>query len=394
MTGSAPPASGPLRIESFGLGDPRVREFARMPWRLYRGDPCWTPPLDAELLGSRVLRLDGLLTSAHPYHRHAEVTHFLARRGGSVVGRVSAAVNRRFNEHYSSSIGFFGFFEVVDDEQAAVALLDSAREWLAARGMTVMRGPGQYSNATHERQGILIDGFEHPPTVELTHNPAYYPRLLESWGLAKVKDYHAYLVDLSHPLEPRVRRLAAEVRQRGRFLTRPVDMRDLRRDVRTLVGVYNDAWSANWGFLPVTEGEADALADSLEPVVDADLVRFAFDGDEPIAVLGAIPDPYWALRPRWRWYGESDAVRLARLMTTRRRIPRLRLMMFGIRPGHRRTGVDALLFEETYDRAVAHGYTTCEASMLLEDNDLILRAASALGGERYKTWRIYEAPIA
>jgi hypothetical protein len=155
--------SGGVTIEEFGLGDPRIREFAMLPWRLYRGDPCWTPPLMMDLLGNRLLKTKGLLTAEHPYHEHAEVTHFLARRDGRVVGRVSAAINRRFNEYYGSKLGSFGFFEVEDDFEAASALLDAAKTWIAARGMTAMRGPGEYSNATHERQGVLVDGFESRP---------------------------------------------------------------------------------------------------------------------------------------------------------------------------------------------------------------------------------------
>ena len=124
----------------------------------------------------------GLLTQDHPYHRSAEVVHFLAWKDGIPVGRVSAAINRRFNDHYNARFGFFGFFEVVRDYEVAKALLDRARTWVESRGMTVLRGPGEYSNATHERQGILIDGFEYPPTVELTHNPPYYGEFIgEVW---------------------------------------------------------------------------------------------------------------------------------------------------------------------------------------------------------------------
>ena len=150
----------PVTIEQFGLGDTRIREFAMLPWRLYHGDPHLTPPLTMDLLGNPILLAKGLLTAEHPYHRSAEVTHFLARRDGRAVGRVAASVNRRFNDYYGSKIGFFGFFEVEEDPEATSALLDAARAWLTERGMTAMRGPGEYSNATHERQGVLVEGFE------------------------------------------------------------------------------------------------------------------------------------------------------------------------------------------------------------------------------------------
>ncbi len=259
--------------------------------------------------------------------------------------------------------------------------------------MTTLRGPGEYSNATYERQGVLVDGFQYPPTMELTHNPPYYGQFLERYGFRKAKDYHAYTVDGQFPTSPRLKRLAAQVRGRREIQTRPLIFEELPAEVRLIVKIYNDAWSHNWGFLPITDEEADSLADSLRLVVDPGLIRFAFIRDEPAAVLGAFPDPYYALKPRWRWYGDSDLVRVGRLLRMRRRIPRLRLMFFGIRPGFRHLGIDALLFDEFRDYAINRGYQTCEASMLLEDNHLILSPSEFMGAKRYKTWRIYDLPL-
>ena len=381
---------GILTIEEFGLGDSRIREFAMLPWRLFRGDPFWTPPLTADLLGSKLLGTTGLLTSEHPYHRHAEVTHFIVRRGGRAVGRISAAINHQFNEYHRVRLGFFGFFNVARDYEAASMLLDSAKEWIAARGMLAMRGPGEYSNATHERQGVLIDGFDTPPTIECTHNPPFYGEFLEQWGLRKVKDYYAYLFDLNDVPAKRVAAIAGVVRRRGHIETRVARLEDLRNEILRVMQIYNQAWADNWGYLPITEGEAISIADTLKPIIDPGLIRFANIDDELVAVLGAFPDPNWALRPRWGFLGDSDLVRVARLMAVRRHIPRVRLMFFGIVPKHRRAGVDALLFDEAYRYALTRGYRSVEASLLLEDNDLILRASETFGGKRYKTWRIYQ----
>lgn len=386
--------AGPLTVEQFALGDRRIREFALLPWRLYRGDCCWTPPLNMDLLGNRLLGAKGLLTAEHPYHRSAEVTHFLARRDGRAVGRISASINHRFNEHHGSRIGSFGFFEVEEDYEAAEALLDAARAWIVSRGMTAMRGPGEYSNATHERQGLLVEGFEYPPTVELTHNPPYYGEFLERYGLAKVKDYVAYTIGFDDVPHERIERLAAAVRKRERIVTRCADMSRFKEELRLVIRLYNEAWAANWGFLPQTEDEADALAESLKPIIDPNLVRFAYIDDEPVAVFGGIPDPNWALRPRWKWYGDSDPVRLARLLAVRHHIPRVRVMFFGIRPAYRRIGVDAVLFQEVYEYAGQHGYREGEPSLLLEDNFMVIRPSVAMGGRHYKTWRIYEMPVA
>lgn len=384
---------GPLTIEQFPLGDPRIREFARLPWRLYRGDPNWTPPLMADLLGSRLLGAKGLLTEEHPYHRRGRVTHFLARRDGRAVGRVSAAVNERFNEYHDVRLGSFGFFEVEQDYEAATALLDAAFGWCREQGMDAMRGPGEYSNATHERQGVLIDGFDTPPTVECTHNPPHYAEFLERWGLAKVKDYHAYRFTIDTVPADRLARVAERVRARSAVTTRPARIEDWDAEIRRVIEVYNSAWAANWGFLPFTVDEAAAIGETLRPIVDPGLVRFAMLGGEIVAMLGAFPDPNWALRPRWGLLGDSDLVRVARLLAVRRRIPRVRLMFFGIVPGHRLAGVDALLFENAYRYALPRGYREVEASLLLEENAMVIRACEFAGGVRYKTWRIYERPL-
>jgi GNAT superfamily N-acetyltransferase len=382
-----------LRIEEVPLGSRRLNEFVDVPWRLYKGDPFWTPPLRADYLGSKVLGITGLLTREHEYHQTAEVTHFIAYRKRTPVGRISAAINHRFNEYHNTAVGFFGHFELENDYEVAEELLESAREWISARGMAVMRGPGEYSCATHERQGILIDGFDTPPPVELTHNPPYYAELLERYGMRKAKDYHAFIVDVQKPLNPRLAEMAERVKARRNITTRAFSMAALRSEVRLVVQLYNEAWADNWGFLPLTEADADSLEDTLKPILDEGLVRFAYIDGEPAAVLGAFPDPYWALRPRWNWYGDSDAVRVARLMRVRRHIPRLRLIFFGIRPAYRRLGIDAVIYNEVKQYAMQRGYQTCDISMLLEDNYLILRASTFMEAERYKSWRIYDLPL-
>lgn len=381
-------------IEEIPLGDARLREFVEVPWRLYRGDPFWTPPLRAEYLGSRLLGTPGLLTPQHPYHQHAEVTHFLARKGSDLVGRVSAAINHRFNEYHGTEIGFFGFFETIDDFDVARSLLDAARAWVEKRGMKVLRGPGEYSNATHERQGVLIHGFDTPPTVELTHNPPYYGEFLDRYGFRKAKDYHAHVGDeLRSDVASRLDRLAPRARRRYEISTRPADLKHLDEEIQLLVKIYNEAWADNWGFLPLTDEETQALANSLRPVLVPELVRFAFIKGEPAAVVGALPDLYVPLRPRWRWPLDTDLVRMARVLLQRRRIRRLRGMFFGIRPAFRQMGVDAILFSEVIAAGLRLGYTWLESSMMLENNEAIIMLVEALGMRLYKTWRIYDLDL-
>ena len=383
-----------LTIDQLELGDPRLRDFVDIPWHLFHGDPHWTPPLRAELLGNRAMGITGLLTAKHPYHRQADVSHFIARDGRALLGRVSVAVNRRFNEHYGSRIGSFGFFDVCDDYAVTEALLDQASAWLREQGMEWLRGPGGYSNATHEaNQGVLIEGFDTQPTVELTHNPPYYAEHLERYGLTKAKDYVAYAIDTPGSVPDRLPRLVRAIERRRKIETQPIDLRHVREEVERIVLIYNEAWARNWSFLPLTDDECEAMADTLKLVADPGLLRFATVNGELAAVFGALPDPNVPLRPRWNRFRDTDLVRALRLLRTRRRIPRARLMFFGVRPKFRKLGVDAVLYLRVLEHAIRHGYTKCEASMLLEDNDLILRASRFVGGVRYKTWRIYEKPL-
>jgi hypothetical protein len=384
----------PVTLEEIPLGSPRLKTFAQFPWQLYRGDSCWTPPLMGDLLGSKILGLKGLLTREHPYHRHAEVTHFIAWQNGKPAGRISAAINHEYNQHYRTTTGFFGFFEVINDYEIARTLLDSARKWVKERGMTVLRGPGEYSNATHERQGILIEGFQYPPTTDLTHNPPYYAQFLDQYGFRKAKDYVAYYFDRKNAKIDLVKRLARLAKsQVGNVETRAIRIKDLREEVRLILNIYNEAWAQNWGFLPISDAEGDSIANSLRFIIDPGLARFAYIDGEPVAVMGVIPDPNYALRPLWKWYGDSDLVRVIRLFRIRRHIPRTRGMFFGIKPKYRNLGLPALLANEIADYLLPLHYQEWDASLILEDNHGILKVIDAFGGTYYKKWRIYDLPL-
>jgi GNAT superfamily N-acetyltransferase len=380
-------------VQELKLGDPGLKEFVKFPWSLYKGDPCWTPPLNLDLLGSKLLGAKGLLTAEHPYHRDAEVTHFMAYAGKKPVGRISAAVNRRYNEYHHTKMGFFGFFEVIDDYNVAALLLDHARQWISARGMATMRGPGEYSNATHERQGILVEGFEYPPTAELTHNPPFYGQFIERYGMCKAKDYFAYLIEAQNLDLQFLEKLGRKAAQMVKLETRRLDAKRLVEDVRVIVDIYNQAWAQNWGFLPITGEEGDAIADSLRFILDPGLIRLGFIEGQPAAVLGMIPDPNWALRPRWKWYGDSDLVRILRLLAMRKHIPRARGWFFGVKPEYRYTGIPAILFKEVLDYFMERHYQQCDGSLILEDNEAILEIVRTFGGRYYKRWRIYDLPL-
>jgi GNAT superfamily N-acetyltransferase len=236
-----------------------------------------------------------------------------------------------------------------------------------------------------------MDSTTRPRLSSRTIRP--YGEFLERFGLSKAKDYHAYRIRLAAP-SSRMNRLVEAVQRRRVIETRPVDRSRLRAEIDGIVSIYNEAWSKNWGFFPLCEAEAEAIAANLKLILDPGLMRFATVEGEMAAVLGALPDPYVPLRPRWTRRGDSDWARALRMLRTRHRISVMRLMFFGVRPRFRNVGVDAVLYQQIQAYAFAQGYTICEPSMLLEDNNLILRASAHMGGERYKTWRVYEMSLA
>ena len=373
-------AGAALRIEPLDASAD-MRAFLRLPWRIYRDDPHWVPPL---LVEQRKL----LNRRKHPFHQHADVEYFLARRGDEVVGRIAAIVNHRHIEFHHEDVGFFGFFECIDDPAAARALILRAEEWLVARGMKAMRGPMNFS--TNEECGLLVDGFDTPPMIMTTHNPPYYERLLESAGLRRTKEMYAYLLaELSEPT--RLMRGVARVAERSGAVVRPIRMKELRSEIERVREVYNSAWEQNWGFVPMTEAEFDEMAKQMKQIVDPELCLIAEIGDEPVAFGLVLPDFNQAIR---HTNGRLLPFGLFKLLWHARRIDQVRVLTLGVKPEYRRLGLDAMLMLRGYRRALELGYKRSEASWILEDNLPMRRIMERLGWSVYKTYRVYEKPIA
>ncbi len=205
-----------------------LRSFLRLPWKIYKDDPAWVPPLLQE-------RKDFLNPKKNPFFEHAAVELFLAERDGEPVGRISAQVDHLHNETHQEQTGFFGLFECIDDPDVAACLLDNAAGWLKSRGLKTIRGP--FSFSINEEAGLLVDGFAHPPFVLTPHNPPYYPALLEGWGLRKVKDLFCWRYDSSRPVPEMARQIAEEARKDPRLTIREVNPKSLESDVRVLIDV-------------------------------------------------------------------------------------------------------------------------------------------------------------
>lgn len=320
---------------------------------------------------------------------------FLAFRDGRVAGRVMAIINHAHNEFHNERAGFFGFFEVENDAAAAKALLETARDWVAERGAEVIRGP--VNPSTNYECGLLIEGFDLDPTVMMPYNPPYYAYLIEGCGFKKAMDLYAYDIAAKYFIvSEKLTRVAERLRVKDKIKVRTVNMKDFKREVEIVRQVYNDAWSNNWGFVPVSEAEFEHLAKDLKQLVDPRVVMIAereIDGSakpRPVGFFLAVPDINRALR---KMNGRLLPFGLIKLLWHSRKIDSIRIITMGIVREYQSMGLGAVLLDEIYRRGPAAGFPNGEMSWVLENNVMMNRAAQLIGGRHTKTYRIYEMSL-
>ncbi len=355
--------------------------FIRFLWKLYKDDPNWVPPLmmDRKKLMDR---------EKNPFYKHADSEFFIAERDGEVVGRIAAIINHNHNKEHRENIGFYGFFESINDQEVANALFDTAKNWLKQRGVTAMRGP--MSPSVNDEIGLLIEGFDSPPVVLMTYNPRYYVDLHDRYGIKKVKDLYAYDLNQDEVYSEKFNRVAEMVKKRNNLTFRSLNMKDFMAEVGRIKKVYNGAWQYNWGAVPMTDAEFDALAADLKPIVVPDLVIIAEKDGEPVGFALSLPDINVALK-----YNTSGMLLtgLYHLFTKKKKINRVRIIVLGVMPEFKQTGAASVLFYETAVRARNLGYYYGEASWILEDNTMMNRAAETMNAKLYKKYRLYELPL-
>ncbi len=358
-----------------------LKQFIAFPYQLHRGDPHWVPPLRMD-----IAKL--LSRKKNPFFQHAEAEYFLATYGdGRLAGRVAAIHNHAHNEHHDDEVGFFGFFECVDDPAVARTLFDTAGRWLRQRGLKVMRGPTSFS--TNDECGLLVDGFDTTPTVLTPYTPKYYLDLVEASGFHIAKDLYQYQSgnpNLPEKLVSRVQRVA----ERQHIKLRKLDMKHFRAEVERIKKVYNGAWEDNWGFIPMTDAEIDHMAKDLKPVVVPDLVPFVEKDGEVIGFAAALPDLNVALKtnPSGRLFPG-----IVKILWTARKIKRVRILLLGLLPEYRRTGADVLMYHWIWEKGYALGYRWAEAGWILDDNVAMKNGLDRLGFHHYKTLRLYDRPL-
>jgi len=363
-----------------------LEAFIMFPFTLYGKHPYWVPPIISE-------RFKHFDPQHNPFYQHADVQLFRALRDGKTVGVIAAIDDPTYEQVWHEAVGFFGEFEVIEDYAVASALFDTARQWLAARGRQIMRGPMNLN--INDECALLIKGFDGRPVIMMTYNPAYYQTFIERYGFTKAKDLNAYYLDIAsygpnlENLSPQVTRVARIASERYHVKIERIRTSRLKQVVEEIKPIHRAAWSKNWGALPMTDAEYDYLAEQLRQVIDEDMSYLAYIDGKPVGAFLVLPD-YNQVAYRIR--GRLFPVGWLKFLWYRRKITGIRVIIMGVLEEHRLKGIESLFYLEGCRVAVRKGYQWAEMSWILEDNYKVSRGIEMMGGTPYRTYRIYDIP--
>lgn len=356
--------------------------FIDFPHDLYKNDPNYVPEL---FISQR-----DLLTK-HPFVKHNPLQCFLAKRDGEVVGRIAAIWNKHSNEFNHKQDGFFGFFDSINDQQVANALFLEVERWLDERNLDTLIGPVNFS--TNEPSGLLIEGFDSPPVIQMTYNAPYYARLIENTGLKKQIDLIAYNFDpdgynersflLLNRLQERLKR--------DNIIVRKLNLKDFKNEIIKVREIYNSAWDKNSGFVPMTDDEFNYVANDIKLIVDPDYCTIAEHNGKPIGFSLTLPDINQILIKVKR--GRLFPTGIFKLLFGLKKINGIRIYALGVLEGYRKRGIEAVLYGNVIKEFKAKKHRAAEASWILENNELMNKAIIDINGKPYKTYRLYEKAL-
>jgi len=373
-----------VRIEAVE-GRQSLKQFIDFPHDLFAGDPNYVPEL--------FMAQEALLNrEKSPFFLHSTAAYFLARSPeGKIVGRIAAIRNNNYIAFTGEKVGFFGFFDVIDDYHVAKALLETAADWLRQQGLDRVIGPANFS--TNETCGVLIDNFDEPPFILTTYNRPYYADLLGQYGFVKNVDllsYEFFPKDLTPKMQELAGQLEARLAQRG-ISIRTIDMKHFDEEVDKFLPIYNAAWDQNMGFVPMTEAEVRQMGKDLKMALDPDFVFFAEKDGKTIGIALSVPNlnEVFIRIPRGRLFPTG----VFKFLLGRKSVKSVRVVALGILPEYRRSGLDVCFYVRTYQTAQRKKIQRAEASWILEDNDLMNRALLQINGKVYRKHRIYEKAL-
>jgi hypothetical protein len=365
-------------------GQSDLMRFIKYPNMLYRNEKYFVPYLNSD-------RKKFLDKNKNPFFKHSRGAYYLAYRGGSLVGRIAAIINDLHNQYHNEKIGFFGFFDCVDDLEVAACLMAAAEKFVKKEGMTILRGPMNFS--TNDEIGLLIEGFDSYPCFMMTWNPPYYLELFDKMGFSKIEDVLAYYIDDSNPPAERIKSIVEKTRARSRITLRTVRMDDFDRELEIVRTIYNAAWSKNWGFVPMTPEEFHHLAFDFKKIIEPQLVILAFIDDEPAGFVLAMPDYNPVFKKMNSHLYPVGFLKFIYYAKIHRLMTGARVLTLGVVHKYQKIGLEMVLYYEAFVRGPACGYHWGEMSWILERNVLMNKAAVAMGGRPYKKYRIFDKAI-
>ncbi|MFK7988321.1 MAG: hypothetical protein AB8I08_20035 [Sandaracinaceae bacterium] len=361
-----------------------LKAFLRAGHVVFEGDPNWIPPLAFDLKQ----RLD---PKKNPAFEHTQAMYFTAWRDGQIAGRITASVDQAWRDYHGDRVGHFGFFDTVDDPEVACALMHAAEVWLREQGTDVVLGP--MSLTANEEIGLLVDGFDTPPSVMMAHSRPYQGALVEACGYEKEKDLYCWRFDQEIELKARTTRAWEAIQALPEITLRSVNMKRLKQELAVIVDIYNEAWDGKWGFVPVTEAEVEQMAEDLSLVLDPDIAFVAELDGEPVAMCIMVPNLNEAIHDlEGALFPFGWAKLLWRLKV--QRVTSTRLILLGIRGRVRKNvkrygGLAAAMMVEVRERGIKKGYTWSELSWTREDDAPINLGIRSMGARVYKTYRVY-----
>ncbi|HBU69346.1 MAG TPA: hypothetical protein DEE98_03075 [Elusimicrobia bacterium] len=358
-----------------------LKEFIRFPWSIYKNDPNWVPQLMFDTK---------FILTENPFWEHAEKELFMAYDdSGKAIGRIAAIIDRHFIKFHEEEAGFFGFFECVNDPAAAKLLLDTAKDWLKAKGMKIMRGP--MNPSTNDECGFLCEGFDSPARLMMPYNRPYYLELAEKSGLTKAKELYAYEMDVSADPMKRLERISEiAMKKNPGLVVRKLNPRDFEGEIKKAVEIYNAAWEKNWGFVPWTEKEFYTIAKRMKDLLLYETTLLAEINGKPAGMLIAVPDYNFVMQ---KMNGRMFPTGIFKFLYYKSKIDALRLMIMGVVKDYRQKGIEGIMYYQALKNSLRLGYKKCEFSWILDDNKMTQRAAEMMGGKLYKKYRVYECKI-
>jgi GNAT superfamily N-acetyltransferase len=358
-----------------------LKTYIDFPHELYANDQYYVPEL-------YMAQKDMFSRKKNPFFEHAEVESFIAQKEGKTVGRISAILNHNYNDYHKCNVGFFGFFDVINDYEVAKALLDTAATWCRNKGCETILGPTNFS--TNDTAGILVEGYEEPAKIMMTYNKPYYRELVEKYGFVKDIDLYAYILYTDKASEKSIR-LAQSLEERLNrqgITFRNINLKNFKAEVAAIRDIYNDAWASNWGFVPWTDAELDHLANELKLIAHSNWIFMAEDKGKPIGFGLTLHDVNEVTKSFKK--GRLLPFNILKLLLNKNKTRFVRILALGVKNDYRRKGIEAIFFAKNILQARKEKIVAGEVSWVLENNIEMNASAEKLNSELYKTYRIYK----